>query len=210
MDLDRYEHPASKSYCSEFESIVALGKNGRFYPKHPWIFAVLAAPLHALGGFWGPVLLNALALLLLAWTMYLTCCAVGVGARVSAALMVLLGASPMLLEFAYNISVDALGSAVGMAGLAAVLLQWPLVGGLLLGASLLVRLTYGWLAVAAVFVIASRTQAVRLGVGLLVPIAVLLAMNWRMFGGPLEMSYNHVLVIVNGERAIGTHADLFD
>jgi hypothetical protein len=209
-DLDRYEHPASKTYCSEFESIVALGTNGSFYPKHPWIFAVLSAPLYALAGIWGPLLLNAVALLLLAWTMYLTCCAVGVDARVSAALMVLIGASPMLLEFAYNISVDALGSAVGMAGLAAVMLQWPLVGGLLLGVSLLVRLTYGWLAVAAVFVIASRSQAVRLCLGLLAPIAVLLAMNWRMFGGPLEMSYNHVLVIVNGERATGTHADLFD
>jgi hypothetical protein len=35
-------------------------------------------------------------------------------------------------------------------------------------------------------------------------------MNWKMFGDPFELSYNRVLVLVQGERALASHESLFN
>ncbi|MFO0981135.1 MAG: hypothetical protein U1E76_05185 [Planctomycetota bacterium] len=208
--LHLYEGSTPNAFLSESETVVALGKNGELYPKHPWLLPVLAAPFYRALGERGFIVLNLLALMLIAGAMYASARLAQASPRASALVTVLLGASPIFIAYAYSISIDLLGAALGVAGAVLAACQFPLLGGLLLGGSLLARVTHVWLVLAAVLVMARWRALFRLGLGLAIPIACLLVMNWRMFGDPLVMSYNRVLVLVQGERAIASHTGLFD
>jgi hypothetical protein len=208
--LHLYEPGGPNVYLSEADSVVALGKNGAMYPKHAWLFALLGAPWYGLGGTTGLVVWNAILLVVLGAAMYAIAAAAGVSPVIAGGTAVLLGLSPLVIVHTYAISIDVLGAALSMAGFALVLWRRPGLGGLLIGASLLARITYAPIAAAAFLALNRWRHASLLIVGLAVPLCALGVMNWHMFGGPLEMSYNHVLVMVNGERAVAGHGDLFD
>jgi hypothetical protein len=147
---------------------------------------------------------------LLAAAMYWCASAAGAEPRLAALVTLLLAASPMLLGMSYSISSDLSGAALCTAGLALVARGWPFVGGLLAGASLLTRVTDGWIALAAVLLLLRSPSVLRFVLGCIPPVAVLLAMNWHMFGSPFRMSYDNVLVLVQGQHAIASHSGLFD
>jgi hypothetical protein len=208
--LHLYEGSTPGVSLSESESVVALGRHGEMYPKHPWLLAVMGAPFYRLWQENGMLALNGIFLLALAAAMFALAHAAGAAPRICAVAAVLLGASPVLTAFSYGISIDVPGTAFAALGLAALCWRFPTLAGLLFGLAILARVTHGCLLFGALFLLSDWRAAVRFACGLLPPIGALMAMNWHMFGGAFEMSYNHVLVLVQGEHATASHGDLFD
>jgi hypothetical protein len=148
--------------------------------------------------------LNGVFLLALGAAMFAVAHAAGAAPRICAAAAVLLGASPVLTAFSYGISIDVPGAAFAASVLAALCWRFPTLAGLLFGLAILARVTHGCLLFGALFLLPTGAPRYGSRAGSLPPIGAWMAMNWHMFGGPFEMSYNHVLVLVQGEHATAT------
>lgn len=209
-DLDLANNLAPEQYS--FSSNVAQGKNGAWYPKHPVLMPVVAAPLYWLAGDTGLLAFNLLQLTAL-------CVCLWLGARrytseaLSFALVLWFAFGTMLRPAAYNFSPDVFSTLLVSAGLLALLSRRAVLAGVLLGLSVWAKWTnVVFLPVAGVFLLADRDlrAIVRFGLGSAVPILALLALNQHMFGSPWITPYDRVLVFDGSQWAIEpSHRTLF-
>lgn len=191
-------------------SNVALGGDGRsFYPKHPWLLPVLAAPFVALLGEPGAWLCNALLFALAA------AAAARLASRVApwpaaAAAALLVAATPHLAARSYDLSADLLGVALALPAIDAWLSRRPLAAGLLFGLAILgkpmnatllaVPLAEALLTLRADPGLPRRWALAALGA--LPPLATLAAVNTAWFGAPWRTGYQRILVMTSGAPSV--------
>jgi hypothetical protein len=150
--LERKEFYALRDYFVKQSSVertlgfrpdvFSVALDGRLLPKHPWLMSVLAAPFYGLFGQAGFWIFEQLALAGLFWGLY-KMVEPYAGARSAAILCSLVAVGTNLLYFySYDFSYDVLGAALIIGG-TALLRTHFFWAGLLLGASLHIRITNG-------------------------------------------------------------------
>jgi len=198
-DLDVKNNLARKQYWPAAN--VSLGQDGAWYPKHPVLMSVVAAPLYWLAGDEGLLAFNLLQLTALAACLWF-------GARrhaseeISIAVVLWFAFGTMLRPAAYNFSPDVFSTLLVCLGFLAVLSRSPLVSGVLLGLALCAKLpNMVFFPVAALALAVQRDWRglLRFGLGAAVPLLALLTLNPHMFGSPWVTPYDRVLVFQGGE-----------
>lgn len=193
-------------------SNVAIGRDGKtWWPKHPWLLPLVATPFVYAAGEWGALLLDLILLLgvpLLAFRTARHVAPDGAAFAVAA----LLAAAPILTDHAWSFSNDLLYTVLVLAAFDRVFAGRAAAAGFLLGLAVLAKFTLILLAPALALVLAIRrdwtglARAAAAGAG---PVAVLLAANWYMFGGPLTTGYHRILVMEHGRQALHSHVSDF-
>jgi 4-amino-4-deoxy-L-arabinose transferase-like glycosyltransferase len=201
-DLDLRNNVAPKQYAPAAN--VSLGKNGEWYPKHPVLMPVVAAPFYWLAGDAGLIAFNLLQLTALAACLWY-------GARrhasegISFAVVLWFAFGTMLRPAAYNFSPDVFSTLLVCLGFLAVLSRRPLLAGVLLGLGMWAKLPNVVFLPVAVLALAMQRDGravLRLGLGTALPLLALLALNHHMFGSPWVTPYDRVLVLQDGEWVI--------
>lgn len=191
---------------------VSLSRDGRIVPKHPILMPILAVPFYVAFGIAGFLVFNVLVMVLLGvviWAMARMY--VGPVAAIAATLL-LLGGS-FLWKYTYNFSPDLLSTLLALAGILLVLKKRPIAGGVLLGISILGKVTNVFVA-ATVFVFLlfrrPRTDAIRAALAMVPGVVAWVAINVAMFGGPTVTGYDRILVLRDGVPQLVSHKDDFD
>jgi hypothetical protein len=192
-------------------SNVALGREGRWYPKHPILLPLLSVPLYALLGTPGTLATNVLLNLAFVLLVFLLARRVA-PPPLAAAAAVLTAAMPFVQAMSYSFSNDLLGAVLVLGAFEAALGGRLGLAGVLGGLALWSRLTNvafvpGLLLVA---LDAGGWRAAQRAVGFaLAPLAIFGGLNTWQFGVPWTTSYQNVLVRENGVAQVASHARLF-
>ncbi|MCA9612482.1 MAG: DUF2029 domain-containing protein [Sandaracinus sp.] len=212
-------------------SNVALGREGRRYPKHPVLMPLLSTPFFWAFGVLGTLLFNLLAFATAGGFAYLLArrhASPSAAALAAAAFLLATG----IRDYAYDYHVDILLLALFLGGLAALQRGRGFLGGLLIAACVTLKPTLLlWVPSIALFVepairahLASEpakapkpakppTRWRTLGLAVLGGAIVLglfaLANTW-FFGRPWWAGYNRVLVVVAGEPQVADVSNTFD
>lgn len=198
-DLDLRNNFARKQYNPSAN--VAQGRNGAWYPKHPVLMPLLAAPFYWAGGDVGLLVFNLLVLTALALCLW-------AGARRFAAegtaLAVVLWFvfGTVLRPLAYNVSPDAFSSLWIALSFLGLLSGRTATAGAVLGLALGAKWTnVVFFPVVGAYFLARRDGrgALRCASGAAPFVLAWLALNQHMFGSPWVTPYDRVLVLTAGE-----------
>src|SRR5262245_5640164 len=193
-DLDVKNNVARTPYWPAAN--VSLGQDGSWYPKHPVLMSITAAPLYWLAGDAGLLAFNLMQLTALAACLWF-------GARrhaseeVSIAVVLWFAFGTMLRPAAYNFSPDVFSTLLVCLAFLALLSRLAVLSGVLLGLALCAKLpNVAFFPVVLLALAAQRDWrgVLRFGLGALVPVLALLALNHHMFGSPWVTPYDRVLV----------------
>ena len=191
---------------------VALGRGGAWYPKHPVLMPLLSVPFYALFGVAGFLAFNVLVLAGLGAVIW-ALCRRHVSAGVATLTTTVILAGTFLRAYVYNASPDLLSTLLVLGGLFLVLQGRPLSGGVLLGLSVMAKITnvFGLLLVTG-FLLArpGRREALRVAAAALPFLAILAILNSVMFGSPVTSGYDRTLVLEEGRPATVSHRGFFD
>lgn len=191
---------------------IALGRDGRWLPKHPVLMPMLSVPFYALFGVAGFLVFNVLVILLLAAVVYATArCYLDAGVAVAATTLLFVGS--FLREYVYNYSPDLLSTLLVLGGILLILKGRPLPGGMLLGISVLAKVTNLFVALLVVGFLPFRRsgrEAVRAAAGVLPGFAAWMLLNLALFGGPTVTGYDRTLVLHDGVAQTVSHKGFFD
>ena len=177
------------------ESNVAHGRDGRWYPKHPIVLPLLAAPAYALGGDAGLLAFNVVQLVALGLVLW------GLARRYASEVAALVATllftfATLLRPAAYNFSPDVLSTLLFTSGLLALLSRRTIAAGLLLGLSVWAKLP-NVLLVGLCAVYAARTwdaaELRRGGLALAAALGAYGLFNAYAFGAPWVTSYDRVV-----------------
>ncbi|PYQ12022.1 MAG: hypothetical protein DMH00_06945 [Acidobacteria bacterium] len=191
---------------------VALGRRGECFPKHPVLMSVLSVPFYALFGIAGFLVFNALVGLLLL-TVVWALCRRFVGPPTATAATVLVFAGSFLRGYAYNYSPDLFSTLLVLAGILLIFGGRPFPGGILLGVSVLAKVTNLFVAALVVTFLCFRRPrigALAAGAGLLPGMAAWTILNLAMFGSPTTTGYDRTLVLQDGTVTTVSHRAFFD
>lgn len=191
---------------------VALGRGGEWYPKHPILMPVLSVPFYALLGPAGFLVFNVLVFLLLGTAMWLLCRRHTPPGIAAAATLLVLGAT-FLRAYVYNYSPDLFSTLLVLSAILALLERRSWAGGLLLGLSVMAKLTNLFTAaIVGVFLVARRPrrEALRVALGVVPALAALALLNTALFGGPMTSGYDRTLVLQDGTPTLVSHRGFFD
>jgi MFS family permease len=211
---------------SDFHAGVSAGRRGEWYPKSPWFYSALLAPVYGLfGPAGGPIAMLAVNLgfgLALAACMYLLgCCFAEPAAAAGAALAVVFLST--LNSLVLIIGVDTAGALAVTA--AAMLIAaapagrstggsgragagWWLGAGAAAGLAALLTARDGIiLPFLAGYALARGgwRAAFLFAAGAAPPLLLFFGMNWRMFGNPFTTSYDRVMVLDHGVPRLASH-----
>lgn len=194
-------------------SNVALGRDGHtWWPKHPVLMPIVAAPFVFAFGVWGTLLFNFLAFLLVPWLAYRI--SLEVAARGPSLLVaILLAASPVLTFQTLEFSNDLFYTVLLLGAVLLTLRDKPISGGLLLGTAVFAKATMVLLAPAVGLLLLLRRDwrgLARLSAAAALPTGLALALNAYMFGSPFATGYDRVLVRVNDVLRVHDSAVDFD
>jgi hypothetical protein len=189
-------------------SNIALGRHGEWWPKHPILLPVVAAPL-----VWalGPV--GTLIFQFLAW-LAVVALAYRVAARLVSRPASLVAAcafvvTPWVAERVWGFNNDVFYTALLLAALDAALGAKAAASGLLLGLAVLAKPTnvlYGP-GIALLFLLRKDFRgALRLCLFAAGPTLLALGLNWYLYGSPIRTGYDRILVRVGGEVATHSHS----
>src|SRR2546425_1095453 len=191
---------------------IALGGNGRWYPKHPLLMPVLTVPFYALFGMPGFALFGVLVLGTLAVTLFRLArlFAPRLPAAGGALLMM---AGTFLRRYDYNITPDLLAALFAALGLLLLLRGRDAAGGGVLGIAVLAKLSNLFLLPFA-WVYAFFCRG-RRGLGCSIaaaagPLGLLLVLNLTLFGSPFVSSYDRNVLLREGALTIVSHRGQFD
>ena len=191
---------------------IALGRDGRWLPKHPVLMPVLSVPFYVLFGVAGFLVFNVLVILLLAAVVYATARHYLDPGTAAAATALVFGGS-FLREYVYNYSPDLLSTLLVLGGLLLILRRRPFSGGMLLGISVLAKVTNLFVAALVVGFLPfrrDRREAVRAAAGILPGFAAWMLVNLALFGGPTVTGYDRTLVLHDGVAQTVSHKGFFD
>ena len=189
---------------------IALGANGEWYNVHEGLLPVLTVPFYLLFGLHGTLVFNALLLLGTMMAVYhlglaassARCCAIAVFI-----------VAITLADWSYSYSVDVFGALLVVMTLFASIRELYAVAGFLLALSIVGRVSNVAAIPAFLYLMLSGKDPVRSGVKLAagaLPVFVLfLVSNWRMFGGPFELSYFHQAYLAGDALEVHSQQRLF-
>ena len=212
-------HPASwynlklgwNQNLAEDWSNIALGREGKWYPKHNFLMPLVSTPFYALGGRTGVLVFNVLQLILLAWLAgRLAAHFAGDWAGAIAAMLML--STTYWLKYAYNYSNDLFYTNLVIGGALAFFRGHLATGGVLLGLSFWCKITNAlFLPPFALILLSKRDWRgfVRFTGAACLPVMGFACANWYQFGSPIVTSYQRILIVKDGNIAVGSAADLF-
>jgi PA14 domain-containing protein/glycosyl transferase family 87 len=211
-DTSIFEKPKSWTNIGMYDSNLARGSRGEWYPKHTLILPFLSVPFYAALGGQGLLIFNVVILLLMlvvvrrvAWHF-----ASPAAADVAA---VAIGLTPLFHHFAYSYSADILAAVLIVGGVGALLSQRGLAAGFLLGLSVWVKIPNGIVLPLAFFlllILKDYRTLFRFIFGCAVSLGIFAGFNWYQFGAPWITSYQRVWTIERGVSTIGDHVSSFD
>jgi hypothetical protein len=215
LDLDQrnqtdrriFEELKSWTQIPIAHSNIARGLRGEWYPKHPIVMPVLSVPFLAAFGGLGFVIYNLASLLLLVIAMRRLASRVA-RPGLAAVAAVAIGLTPLLHNFAYSYSPDILSALLCVAGLHLVAGRRGILGGLLLGLAVWVKLPNALLgALLGLGLVGARDWRLfgRLALGGGLSLGAFGALNTYQFGAPWLTSYQRVWVVENGVSRVGDH-----
>jgi hypothetical protein len=182
-------------------------------PKHPLLLPILAGPFIRVLGPSGGLVFNLLQLGLLIALLHRLAMRLA-PPMVAALATMLLVALSQLAHYGWNFSPDVLTTLLFVGALLAVDDRRDLLGGMLLGAAAIGKLTFLLLAPVALLLIvrderrARRVVAFGIGLGLLLAASALLDLH--LFGSPWTTSYDRILRLENGQPRLHSTREDFD
>lgn len=192
-------------------SNVALGREGRWYPKHPVLLPIVAIPLYLLAGTPGTLATNAGLNLLFVLLVFLLARRVA-PPWLAAGAAILTAAMPFVQSMSYSFSNDLLGAVLVLGAVECTLGKRFALAGVLAGLSLWSRLTNAAFLPALLLLgldaggLRATLRAVAFS---LVPLGIYAGLNTWQFGAPWTTSYQNVLVREGGAAKVASHARLF-
>jgi len=192
-------------------SNVALGREGRWYPKHPILVPLAGLPFFALFGTVGTLLANVsmnLAFVLLCFLLARRVAPLPVAAIAT----VLTLSMPFVQDMSYSFSNDVLGTVLLLAALESTLAGKFGFAGICAGFALWSRLTNAAFVPSLLVVswsVGGMAAVVRSALFACGPLGAYAALNTWMFGVPWTTPYQNVLVRENGVMTTASHARLF-
>jgi 4-amino-4-deoxy-L-arabinose transferase-like glycosyltransferase len=191
---------------------IALGTDGGWYPKHPILMPIVAAPFVAAFGVPGVLLFNVLVLGALAVAlMQLARPFAPPGPAALSGLLLVAGT--FLRRYDYNFSPDLFATLVLVLGLLALVRGKELIGGLLMALAVVAKLTHLFLLPLGLLYVAlcrGWRSCWRAVAGAVAPLVALAALNLALFGSPFVTSYDRNVVFRGGSPATVSHRGLFD
>jgi hypothetical protein len=191
---------------------IALGRDGEWFPKHPVLMAVAAAPFLVALGIPGLLAFNILVLGALAVAMMrLARPAAPPWAGALAALLLVLGT--FLRRYDYDFSPDLFATLVLVLGLLALARGRDGAAGALLGLGVAARLAHVLLlplALAYAGWCRGRRGFLRSAAGCAPTLLALALLNLALFGSPLTTPYDRNVVRRDGDLVVVSHRGLFD
>lgn len=191
---------------------VALGARGEWYPKHPILMPILTLPLLPLFGMKAFLVFNLIVLVGLGLTLYeLAALAARPASAVGGTLATILGS--FLILYDYNYSSNLFACLLLCLSVLFVSGGRPVLSGLLGGLSGLASMpqlvVLPFLMLHAGWRNGTRA-ALRFLAGAAVPLALLGALNFHMFGSPLVSPYMRALTLADGGTVLHSNTDDFN
>jgi len=210
-DPSIFENPHSWTNIGMYDSNIARGSRGEWYPKHTLVLPFLSLPFYAAWGGFGLLIFNLLVLLALIVAMRRVA-AMYASSGAACVAAVLVGITPLFHHFAYSYSADILAALLLVAAMGAVLTGRGLLAGLFFGLAVWTKLpnAIGLLAAGVMLiVIRDWKTCLRYCIGCTISLGAFAAFNWYQFGAPWVTSYSRVWVIEQGHSVIGDHLASF-
>jgi len=210
-DPSIFENPKPWTNIGMYDSNIARGSRGEWYPKHTLVLPFLSLPFYAAWGGFGLLIFNLLVLLALIVAIRRVA-ALYASAGASGIAAVLIGITPLFHHFAYSYSADILAALLLVCAVGAVLTKRGLWAGILMGLAVWTKLPNAiGLLLAGVMLIVMRDWKTCLHycAGCAASLGVFAAFNWYQFGAPWITSYSRVWVIKHGQPQIGDHLASF-
>lgn len=188
---------------------LALGKNGRYVPKHQILMPLVSIPFYLVFESVGLLIFNLLMLLTLFSLIFkLNCLFIDRMPALLTTLMYALGT--LFLNYAYNYSPDIFSTLLVVSGLYLCLNNHHNIGAILLGLSLFAKISNFPLVIIIVTytilnilffndIVVVRPQRKHWQVALFLLVLCLsvmpfLATNWALYGSPFETGYHRTLI----------------
>jgi hypothetical protein len=205
------QHPGYAN-LDMYWSDVSVGRGGTWYPKHPFLVSVAAAPFYLLFGVPGFLIFNVLCVIVMLMSAYLIAARIAPAAA-GAMAVAFIAACPTLVDHTYLLSADVFNATLIAAG-TLLLYQGRLrTAGMVLGLALWARPVTGVLVVpvaaAALLGRIDRRQFRDFVIAAAIPLAVAGIANTIMYGAPWVTSYDRILVVENRVPTTGSARDLF-
>ncbi len=191
---------------------IALGRDGRWLPKHPVLMPVLSVPFYALFGVAGFLVFNVAVMLLLASVVY-AIARIYLEAGWALAAVVLVFGTSFLREYVYNYSPDLLSTLLVLGGILLILRRHPFPGGILLGISVLAKVTNLFVAGLVLGLLPFRrggSETLKAAAGVVPGVAGWMLLNLALFGGATVTGYDRTLVLQDGVAQTVSHKGFFD
>lgn len=192
-------------------SNIAVGRNGEWWPKHPILMPILAAPFIWAFGPIGSLVFHFLFYSVIGVLAFRIASRIASRPAALAAACAFV-ATPWVYERAWGFNNDVFYSVLILAAIDTALGDRPVLSGALLGIGVFAKATnvlYGP-ALLLIFVLRKDFRAaLRFMVAAAIPATVYLGLNWYMYGSPFKTGYDTILVRVNGEIATHSHATDF-
>ncbi len=185
-------------------SNMSQGRDGTWWPKHPILLPILGLPLYWLLGPAGALCTNVLLLVLGLWSAARLASRL-VDPTVAALTALSFAALPVMTHSAYSYSNDVMYGTLTVAGVDAFVAETFGFSGLLLGLALWAKPTLAPFPGLLGLSLLARRQwraALAMALGGLAPVLAMLVQNTWMFGGPLTLSYDRILVTRGGRPAL--------
>ena len=192
-------------------SNIALGRHGEWWPKHPYLMPLVAAPFIWAYGPLGSLICHFLSYALLAAMAFRVAARLASPAAAFAAACALV-ATPWFAHCAWGFNNDVFYTVIVLASIEAAIADRPDIAGLLFGIGVFAKATnvlYGP-ALLGLFVLRKDWRGARRfvlwGAG---PVVLYLTLNWYMFSSPFKTGYDRILVRIAGVTSTHSHATDF-
>lgn len=191
-------------------SDISAGKNGEFYPKHPYLISVFSTPFYVLFGIDGLLIFNVIMTIFILFFAYLGASTLFSTRAIPAISTILIAINPVFTRMVYNYSNDTFYAALTSAGFFFTIRREGLIGGILFGLSIWAKPTnlLFFIPLCVFFLFNLRKKEfLYLCAGFSIPMGIYLLLNFIMFGSPFLTSYDRILTLHNGKEKIVSYKD---
>jgi hypothetical protein len=189
-------------------SNIALGRNGEWWPKHPILMPIVAAPFVWAFGPIGTLVFQFVFFLGMALLAYRIAARVAPRPAALAAACAFL-ATPWIYDRVWGFNNDVFYTVLIMAALDAALGRRAVLAGALLGIGVFAKATnvfYGPGLLALFLLRKDWRGALRFCVAAAVPAVIYLGANWYMYASPFKTGYDRILVREAGKLGMHSHS----
>lgn len=175
-------------------TMVAIGADGEWRPKHPVLMSVVAIPFLFAFGVKGLLVLN----LTVMTALVALCHRLGLRSSASwasSAATITTALFSFVVAYAYNYSPDAFAALPAVASVLLLWSSWPVAAGLLAGAAFAAKpahVVFVVLAFVGAWARGGRRQALRFAAGVAPWVVVVMVYNLVLFGGVATFGYDRI------------------